>query len=99
MQRQADFFPEPNHFNPDRFGPDHPQPHKYAFIPFGAGSRTCIGNAFAMLEMQAIFATLLRKVDLSLVPGQTIEPGIMFTLRPKNGVKVVAQKRVPMVVQ
>lgn len=93
LHRQEEFFVDPLTFNPNRFHPDNAQPGKYTYLPFGAGSRTCIGNAFASLEMQVILATMLQRVELSLVPGQAFTPKIEVTLRPENGVKVRFEKK------
>lgn len=88
MHHLPHLYPEPERFHPDRFRADAEQPPRYAYLPFGAGSRTCIGNAFAMLEMQVALATMLQMVDLSLTPGQSFEPETVVTLRPRNGVRV-----------
>ncbi|MFK7805739.1 MAG: cytochrome P450 [Anaerolineae bacterium] len=93
LHRQDEFFPDPLTFNPDRFHPDNPQLGKYSYLPFGAGSRTCVGNAFATLEMQVILATLIQSVDFTLIPGQTFEPEIQVTLRPKDGLKVQVKRK------
>lgn len=89
-----EFYPEPGSFAPERFAPDKEQPDRYTYLPFGAGSRICIGNAFAMLEMQIVLATMLQSLRLSLVPGQAFIPEQLITLRPRDGVKVkvVAKK-------
>lgn len=88
LHQQAAFYPEPQRFNPDRFAPDQEQPHRYAYLPFGAGSRTCVGNAFALLEMQIILATMIQALNLSLVPGQEFVPQQLITLKPRDGVQV-----------
>lgn len=88
VHHQAEFYPEPDEFRPERFAPDAPQPPRYAYIPFGAGPRTCIGNAFAMLELQVVLATMIQSLTLGLAPGQEIIPETLVTLRPRDGVKV-----------
>lgn len=88
LHRQAKFYPDPDRFCPDRFAADAEPPPRYAYIPFGAGSRTCIGNAFATLEMQVVLATMIQSVSLLLVPDQEIVPETLVTLRPKRGVQV-----------
>jgi len=88
LHHQEAFYPEPDRFNPGRFAPDQEQPDRYAYMPFGAGSRTCVGNSFAMLEMQIVLATMIQSIQLSLVPGQEFIPELLLTLRPRDGVQV-----------
>ena len=88
LHHQEEFYPEPSRFNPDRFAPEREQPDRYTYMPFGVGSRICIGNAFAMLEMQMVLATMIQSLRWSLVPGQEFVPEQLITLRPRDGVKV-----------
>jgi cytochrome P450 len=80
------FFEDPWAFNPERFSPENEKRiHKYAYLPFGAGPRVCIGNAFAMMEGRLILATIGQRLELDLPVEQQVEPMRMFTLRPKFG--------------
>lgn len=88
LHHQAEFYPNPDCFEPERFGADREAPDRYIYMPFGAGSRICVGNAFAMLEMQIVLTTMIQSLQMSLVPEQTFEPLQLITLRPRNGVKV-----------
>lgn len=59
IQRRADLFPEPARFDPDRWLPTRETSlPRYAYLPFGIGPRTCIGNQFALHEAQLVLATL-----------------------------------------
>jgi len=81
-------------FNPDRFADEGKNlKHKYAFIPFSAGSRRCIGEYFSYIEMQTHLAILSTQFRLSLQPGQQIEidPGI--NLRTKNPIMMTVSRR------
>jgi cytochrome P450 len=59
--------------------------HRCAYMPFGAGPRTCIGVTFAMLEGKTILATLLSHARFELPDGEVPVPLARITLRPKNG--------------
>lgn len=89
MHRDPRFWPNPEGFDPDRFLPERVQARpRFAYLPFGGGSRICIGKAFAMMEAKLVLAELLRRFDLDLVPGfrPTMDPGV--TLRPKAGIQM-----------
>ncbi|MBZ0288893.1 MAG: cytochrome P450, partial [Anaerolineae bacterium] len=94
LHRDARWWDEPERFQPERFQPENEKKlHKYAYLPFGAGPRVCIGNAFAMMEAKLVLATIAQHFEWSLVPGYPVIAERMFTLRPKNGVRVVLKAR------
>lgn len=93
MHHLEHLFPQPERFWPERFGPDQPQPHRYAYVPFGAGSRSCMGNMFAMMEAQVILATMAKNVVLELTDGQTVERDSLFTMQPKQPLWVRVNRR------
>ena len=67
----ADLYPEPRAFRPERFLGDE-QPPSYSWIPFGGGVRRCIGAAFAQLEIKTVLRTVLGRVRLSAPdPGRS----------------------------
>jgi cytochrome P450 len=86
IHRHPDYWDQPHDFNPDRFSPqnEHLIP-KNAYLPFGAGQRMCIGNLFAMTEVQVILATLLQRFELVYAGNHKPEYQPLITLRPKNG--------------
>lgn len=96
LHRQEEFYPQPEQFRPERFGPDEVQPPRYAHAPFGAGPRTCVGNHFALLEIQMVLATMVQSLELSLAPDQQIEPVTLVTLRPRDGVRVCVEGVAPL---
>ena len=84
----------PEVFEPNRFTKEKMKSIKpYTYFPFGGGPRLCIGNQFAMMEMQLILYTLLKNFDFKLKEGHQVEmlPGI--TLRSKNGIRMEANPR------
>jgi len=96
LHRREEYFLEPEKFDPERFTPEREKRlPRYAFVPFGAGPRICIGMYFAMMEGHLLLATLAQRVNFSLVPGQTIVPDPIhhLTLRPMGEVKVLVKRR------
>ncbi len=85
LHHDPDLFPDPEGFDPDRF---KTEPDRFAYMPFGAGPRRCIGSAFAMLEAKLILATITQRFALNLVPEHRVEPETTVTLRPLGGLKV-----------
>jgi len=79
----AEIFPEPEKFNPARWSSHDPSPYEY--LPFGAGSRTCIGAAFALMSTKVVLAMLLQHFRFSVVPNSTIDRKGLITLAPKYG--------------
>jgi cytochrome P450 len=92
--RHPEFWPEPERFAPERFGEavmaGRP---RYAHFPFGGGPRVCLGNSFALLEATLAVAMVAQRYRLRLVPGQTITPMMLGTLRPSGPVMMRLEAR------
>jgi cytochrome P450 len=89
VHRDKNFWENPNDFIPERFTPEKMKDlHKFVYFPFGGGPRFCIGNNFAMIEMQLIFAMIGQKYKLTLQPDFKVELDPLITLRPKYGMKM-----------
>lgn len=88
VHHHAAIWSAPETFDPDRFRPDATKArHRYAYMPFGAGPRICIGNAFAVMEAVAVLAVILQKLRLRTA-GNTPEPLMKVTLRPRTSLKM-----------
>ncbi|XP_062570523.1 cytochrome P450 4F12-like [Saccostrea cucullata] len=84
---------DPYDFRPNRFSPDSEKNDSFAFVPFSAGPRNCIGQHFAMNEMKIILVHILQRYELSLDPDHEVNIKIGVVLRTKNGIKVQARRR------
>ncbi|XP_034651196.1 probable cytochrome P450 4aa1 [Drosophila subobscura] len=93
--RLTHIYPEPEKFKPERFSTENSKDrHPYAFIPFSAGPRYCIGNRFAIMEMKTIVSRLLRSFQLLPVPGKTtFDVSYRITLRASGGLWVRLKPR------
>jgi cytochrome P450 family 135 len=92
LHRNPVVYDQPEQFRPERFLGR--QPATYSWIPFGGGVRRCLGASFALLEMRIVIETVLRHLELR--PAERRDERIVrraFTLSPKRGARVVAQRR------
>ncbi len=95
LHRLPALWDAPERFDPDRFSPEKSANRpKFAYLPFGAGPRQCIGNQFALIEAQLIVATLAQQYRLRLVAGHRVEPQPLITLRPRFGMSMMIDRRV-----
>jgi cytochrome P450 len=91
LHRRPDFFTAPERFDPDRWLGD--EPPAFAYIPFGAGARRCIGEEFAWQETVIVLEALLRKRRFALVSEHDPEIAALVTLRPAGPVPMRALPR------
>jgi len=93
LHRHPDFWPSPQSFQPERFDPRHPAARpRYAYIPFGAGPRFCVGNHLGMMEATLVIAMLVRDLRLATVPGHEVTPEPMLSLRVRGGLPMTVHK-------
>jgi cytochrome P450 family 135 len=89
VHRRADRYPAPAEFRPERFlEPDAPD--TYSWIPFGGGTRRCLGASFAQMEMRVVLRRVLERTRLrpaSRRPERVLRRGV--TMVPRKGVRVV----------
>jgi cytochrome P450 len=89
------FYPEPERFQPERFddAPSEARP-KHAYLPFGAGQRACVGQAFAMIEAQLIVASFVQRLSLRYAGKRAPRLRLGVTLAPKGGLPMRVSPRV-----
>ncbi|HLO50405.1 MAG TPA: cytochrome P450 [Kamptonema sp.] len=86
--RREDLYPQPQEFKPERFLERQYSPYEY--LPFGGGSRRCIGLALAQLEMKLVLAVILQNYELALAsPNPVLPKRRGVTLGPGGGVQMV----------
>jgi cytochrome P450 len=94
LHRVPKLWDRPDAFDPERFLPERSADRpKFAYVPFGAGPRQCIGNGFALVEGQLALATLAQRYRLRLAPGASVEPQPLITLRPRFGMPMLIERR------
>lgn len=94
LHRHPGFWPEPEKFDPERFDPDRPGGRpRYAYIPFGAGPRFCIGNSLGVMEAVFVLTMVLRDLELTKPPGYEVVPEAMLSLRVRGGLPMTVHTR------
>ena len=94
VHRHKRLWDDPDAFDAERFSPERRKAlHRFQYIPFGAGPRTCVGARFAMAEALTILACWLANWRFRPVPGREVRVSGMVTLRPKGGLPLALERR------
>lgn len=93
LHRHPAFWTAPDRFDPERFEPSRArQRPRYAYIPFGAGPRVCVGSNLGMMEAVFVLAMLAREFHLSVAPGHAVTPEPMLSLRVRGGLPMTVRR-------
>ncbi len=82
LHRHRRLWRDPDVFDPSRFLPGAPQPPRFAYLPFGAGPRVCVGAQFAMAEATLVLAALVQSFRIALLDDQEVMPKPIVTTQP-----------------
>lgn len=95
LHRHPEYWDEPDAFHPERWADVEAQKKKprFAYIPFSAGPRQCIGNAFSLMESVLVLATLAQRFEARLVTPGVPAPEYLVLARPKDEVRATLHAR------
>ena len=95
VHRDPRWWPDAERFLPERWldAEENTRRPKFAYFPFGAGTRVCVGEAFAWMEGTLVLATIAQRWRLRSVPGARATPEPLITLRPKGGLRMQVSAR------
>src|SRR6185437_5943364 len=92
LHRHPAFWTNPDRFLPERWLDGERPAARYAYLPFGAGPRACVGIHFASVEGPLLLALIGRRYDLQLAQ-EIVDAELMVTLRPKGGIRMILNPR------
>jgi cytochrome P450 len=96
LHRHRSLWDDPEAFDPDRFSPERSgNRHRFAYLPFGAGPRVCIGQVLAMNESILALAGLAQRYSARLAPGAEVLPKANVTLQFEKGLPMILDRRAP----
>lgn len=89
LHRHPEFWAQPQRFDPERFDPANTASRsRYAYLPFGAGPRFCVGNHLGLMEAAFVIAMVTRELRLTVQPGYRVVAEPMLSLRIRGGLPV-----------
>ncbi|HWD64709.1 MAG TPA: cytochrome P450 [Solirubrobacteraceae bacterium] len=92
IHARSDLYPQPRSFRPERFIAEDP-PDTYTWLPFGGGTRRCLGASFALMEMRVVLSRVLERTELRPASPETDKPELrVITLSPSRGVQVIQDR-------
>ncbi|XP_028416658.1 cytochrome P450 4F5-like isoform X2 [Dendronephthya gigantea] len=95
LHRKPEYWSDPETFNPERFLEQNRQNnpnHRYAFMPFSAGPRICVGYRFALMEIKVVLSALIRKFSFSMIPGMSFGGSMSVTYKPEPNMELLVRK-------
>lgn len=98
LHRHPACWERPEEFSPERFldAEAEKRRSRFAYLPFSAGPRQCIGSAFSMTESVLILATLAQRFDAALLDGKMPRPQYLVLARPEGEVRMRLRGRLPL---
>ena len=94
LHRHRLLWDRPDEFDPRRFlGAAHAAIDRFAYLPFGAGPRVCVGASLALTESALVLATVAQRFRFSLVSSKPVKAFPSVTLRPRNGLMLRVERR------
>jgi unspecific monooxygenase len=93
LHRHHAYWADPGAFDPARFLPDAPPPPRFAFMPFGAGPRICVGAQFAMAEAVLVLGSLMRRFRIRLADSRPVLPVAVVTTQPDHAPDFLVTRR------
>jgi cytochrome P450 len=94
LHRHRRLWRDPDRFDPDRFAPQNSgERSRFAFIPFAAGPRICVGATFAMTQMLVVVSILASRFRFHLAPDHPVRPVGRISLHPHGGLRVLVERR------
>ena len=84
LHRHLNLWNEPEAFDPSRFLADKPLAHRFAYLPFGAGPRVCVGAQFALAEAAVVLAKMVQRFEISLADDEPVLPITVITTQPDH---------------